>query len=207
MVAIDVQNAEHLNLFHTWQNDPRVSAGWNESGTLDHHRSYLQRLLDDPSQLPVLAYWDETPFAYFEIYWCLEDRLGSYVSHAYSPSPEWDRGRHSLVGNTAFRGPHRVPAWWGSLIHYLFLDEPRTMRVVGEPKKSNSTVLMYDFVTGFGVQGWAELPHKRSAMVGVGRERFFEICPLGGTEIAEAEEDGKKLRFVGGTGVGLVPKL
>ena len=69
MVAIDYENSEHLNLFHTWQNDPRVAVGWNESGTLEHHRGYLKRMHDDPHQVAILAYFDSTPFAYFEVYW------------------------------------------------------------------------------------------------------------------------------------------
>lgn len=196
MTALNLDDPVHLNLFHEWQNDPRVSAGWNESGTLDHHRAYLTKLRDDPSQIPLLAYWDNKPFAYFEVYWGAEDRLGAYYPGAEIKA--YDRGRHSLVGDPSFRGPHRVSAWWGSLVHYLFLDEPRTMRVIGEPKATNGTVLMYDFMAGFGMMGFAELPHKRSAMVSMSRERFFSICPLGGVDVE---------KVVGGTGVGVLPKL
>lgn len=69
MVSLDWENAEHLQLFHDWQNDPRVSQGWNETGTLDQHREYLRKMHVDPHQVAVLAKWDDTYFAYFEIYW------------------------------------------------------------------------------------------------------------------------------------------
>lgn len=70
------------------------------------------------------------------------------------------------------------------------------MQVVGEPKYINSSVLMYDFMHGFGLDKFVDLPHKRSAFVTCSRERFFQLAPLGESE-----------KFVGGTLVGLIPKL
>jgi N5-hydroxy-L-ornithine N5-transacylase len=191
MIMLDYEDAEHLRLFHEWRNDPRVLQEWNEARTLDQHREYLQNVHKDSHKFAVLAKWDETPFAYFEIYWAKEDRLGGYID-----AGDFDRGRHSLVGDIRFRGPHRVSAWWSSLMHYLYLDDPRTMYVVGEPRETNSTVLMYDFIHGFGMEKFLDLPEKRSAFMKCSRERFFQLCPLGDNE-----------KVIGGVRIGLVPKL
>lgn len=95
----------------------------------------------------------------------------------YQSSP-YDRGRHSLVGDVRFRGPYRVSAWWPGLMHYMFLDEPRTWNLVGEPAATSSTVLAYDFAHGFHVEKIMDLPHKRSALMMVNREKFFTLSPF-----------------------------
>lgn len=69
MYALDYNNDEHLRLFNQWQNDPFVAAGWNETGTLEQHREYLRKLHEDAHVMTVLAKFDDTFFAYYEIYW------------------------------------------------------------------------------------------------------------------------------------------
>jgi hypothetical protein len=189
MVALDYTNDEHLRLFNVWQNDPRVAAGWNETGTLDQHREYLRKLHEDPHVITMFAAFDDVLFAYFEVYWAMVSSLIDATAHATNVSKEdhmgahflaspYDRGRHSLVGDIRFRGPYRVSAWWSGLMHYMFLDEPRTWNLVGEPAQTSSTVLAYDFVHGFHVEKLIDLPHKRSALMMVNREKFFALSPF-----------------------------
>ncbi|SCZ99549.1 BZ3500_MvSof-1268-A1-R1_Chr3-1g06088 [Microbotryum saponariae] len=105
------------------------------------------------------------PATYSEIYWVKEDRLGSLMEgvqgydrgqHAFDLSehtlhcpdrpPSCSPGLHMLVGSNAHRGPRRIRAWMPSLVHYCFLDEPRTQRVVCEPNEKNVKILQVGLV-------------------------------------------------------------
>ena len=69
MVALDVKDKKHVDLFHTWQNDPRVSQGWDQSGSIEEHHRYLEEVQADPHQIALLARFEGVEFAYFEVYW------------------------------------------------------------------------------------------------------------------------------------------
>lgn len=162
-----------LQRFNRWQNHPRVAAFWQEEGDLEQHRAYLASLAADPRVLTLVGAFDEQPFAYYEAYWAKEDRIAPFYT-----AEDYDRGIHMLVGEDAHRGPHKVAAWLGALVHYLFLDEQRTQRIVCEPRADNARMIQHLQALGFAKYKTFDFPHKRAALMVLEREAFFAHCTL-----------------------------
>ena len=124
-----------IELLHKWMNDERVSAAWGVSGPIETQETFLKNSLSNRHSFPVIGCWDGKPFGYFEIYWIKEDQMGKYL--AGSEIGDWDRGIHVLVGEQEFRGRERVKVWLSALVHYCWLADPRTERVLAEPRADN----------------------------------------------------------------------
>ena len=123
------------DLLHTWMNNPRVAAAWGVSGPAEVQETFLTEGLKNRHSFPVIGCWDGKPFGYFEIYWVKEDVLGRHLSA--KDVGDFDRGLHCLVGEQEFRGSHRVRVWMSALIHYCWLADPRTEKVLMEPRADN----------------------------------------------------------------------
>ncbi|MBR0960074.1 GNAT family N-acetyltransferase [Bradyrhizobium japonicum] len=169
VISFRVADLENdLHLLHRWMNDPRVDAFWNEAGGLDKHRRYLAGILADPHMLPLIGCFGEEPFGYFELYWAKENRIAPFYD-----ADDYDRGWHVVVGEDAFRGGRYVSAWLPSLMHYMFLDDCRTQRIVGEPAAAHSQQIRNLDRSGFAKIKNFDFPHKRATLVMLLRERFF----------------------------------
>ena len=149
-----------LERFNRWQNTPRVLAFWDEGGSLDDHRQYLEKLANDPHTLTLIGCFDDQPFAYFEAYWAKEDRIAPFYD-----AGDYDRGIHMLVGEQAHRGPHKVASWLSALTDYLLQDDPRTRRIVAEPRADNAKMIGYMQSQGYKRIKEFDFPHKRAALM------------------------------------------
>jgi len=154
--------------FHRWMNDPFVAEIWDEAGDETKHRAYLDALSADPHMISLIASIDEKPFAYFEVYFAKENRLAPFYD-----ALDYDRGWHVLVGEPDFRGKSYVTAWLPSIAHYMFLDDPRTQRIVGEPRADHVRQIKNLRHCGYEKVKEFDFPHKRAALVMLTRERFF----------------------------------
>ncbi|MDC5855575.1 GNAT family N-acetyltransferase [Vibrio europaeus] len=162
---------DHTQLFSKWQNSHRVAAFWEQTGTLEEHKSYLEeQLSNDKNQLLIVCLNNE-PFAYIEAYWTKEDRIAPYYA-----AGDYDRGIHMLVGEEHHRGSHKVAAWLPSVCHFLYLSDPRTEKIISEPRADNAKMIGYLKQYGFAKLKEFDFPHKRAALMCQLRDTFFSDC-------------------------------
>lgn len=161
---------QDLETFHGWHNQSRVSCFWELNKPIEELKDYMKKSLSDPHQFPMIVEIDGEKVGYYEMYWVKEDRLGPYYE-----SEAWDRGFHFLIGNKKFLGYQTTDAIVKSGLHFLFLDDPRTRKIMAEPRHDNQKVLKYAEAS----KGWRKIkefdfPHKRAALLECRREGFFE---------------------------------
>ncbi len=168
-----IDRRRDLDLFHSWMNEGRVAFFWELAKSREELDRYLAEQESDPHIFGVIGSLGGEPTGYFEFYWAKEDRLGPY----YEPD-DYDRGWHGLIGNGRHLGRPKTLAFFRSITHYLFLDEPRTRRIVGEPRASHQKMLSYCAHAAYDKVKEFDFPHKRAALVCCERERFFREVPL-----------------------------
>ncbi|WP_236728712.1 GNAT family N-acetyltransferase [Methylobacterium sp. WSM2598] len=168
-----IDRRRDLALFHGWMNQERVAHYWDLAGSEAALDRYLAEQEADPHLYGVIGAFDDEPVAYFEVYWAKEDRLGPHYD-----AEDFDRGWHGLVGDPRHLGRPRTQAWFTAVTHCLFLDEPRTRRIMGEPRATHRKMLSYCATTAYAVLKEFDFPHKRAALVCCERERFFREVPL-----------------------------
>lgn len=157
-----------LARINAWMNEPAVAQVWQESGDQKKHRQYLASIESDPHIYSMIASLDDIPFGYFEVYWAKEDRIAPFYD-----VDDYDRGWHVLIGEPNYRGKAHATAWLTSISHYLFLDDPRTQRIMGEPRADHTQQIRNLDKSGYAKVKEFALPHKQALLVMLLRERYF----------------------------------
>lgn len=133
-----IDRERDLDIFHHWHNQSRVSFFWELNKPKEELSDYIEKGLNDPHQIPMMVEINGEPLGYYEMYWVREDRLGPYYE-----SEAFDRGFHFLIGNKKYLGHKTTDSVIKSGLHFLFLDDPRTRRIMAEPRHDNQKVLKY----------------------------------------------------------------
>ncbi len=157
-----------LDCFCAWMNDPVVAQFWEQDWPRERLAAYIEQRLADPHVIPAIGRFDGQPFAYYEIYWAKEDRLGPHYA-----ADDFDRGFHMAVGDPEVRHRGWGRQWFLAMAHYLFLDDARTQRLVGEPRVDQARVRSWSASTPWQEWGEVQFPHKRAVLMVLTRERFF----------------------------------
>lgn len=157
-----------LDLFCAWMNDPVVAQFWEQAWPRARLADYIDERLADPHTIPAIGRFDGQPFAYYEIYWAKEDRLGPHYA-----ADEFDRGFHMAIGDPEVRHRGWGRQWFLSMAHYLFLADRRTNRLVGEPRIDQARVRSWSASTPWEEWGEVRFPHKTAVLMVLTRERFF----------------------------------
>lgn len=163
-----IEIEQDLIHFNRWMNLEQVAFFWEQAGSLEEHTAYLQQQLLDPRVHPLIGCFDDEPFAYFEVYWCKEDRIAPFYD-----VQDYDRGWHVVIGESKHQGVGKLKAWFQSLMHYMFVDDPRTQRIMGEPRIDHTRQIDFLKSQGYGHLKNIQLPHKQAALLRLERETFF----------------------------------
>ena len=164
---------QHLDIFHQWHNQQYVYEFWELNQSKDELKAYLQNLSQQDFVEPVIGCIDGSPCAYFEVYWAFYDRIAPYCD-----AKPYDRGYHLLIGEKRFLGRYNTILWLNLVNDFIFKDEPKTQRIVGEPRADNVGLLKYLDHTSFIKTKEFDFPHKRAALLECFRDQFYSEVNL-----------------------------
>ncbi|WP_223670278.1 GNAT family N-acetyltransferase [Kangiella shandongensis] len=160
---------QDLERFHHWHNQQYVYEFWELNQSKEELKNYLVDLESKDFIEPVIGSINGTPCAYFEVYWAYYDRIAPYCDATL-----FDRGYHLLIGEKQFLGQRNTMLWLNIVNDFIFKDEPRTERIVGEPRADNVAILKYLDHTPFTKKKEFDFPHKRAALLECFRDTFYQ---------------------------------
>ncbi len=166
MRAKPVTIERDLDTLHHWMNMPHVSEFWNMAWPKDKIKEYIEQCQKKAGFNIFIAFMDDEPMAYFELYEPATDVIGKH----YSVQPG-DIGLHVLIGEEKYQKRHiiRLSTMMMRLVFNAFTH---VKRVMGEPDVDNKQVQGVMKFIGFK---WIEnitLPDKIGALHSLNKEDF-----------------------------------
>jgi len=167
MRAKPVDIARDLDTLHHWMNQPYVSEFWSMAWPKDKIKHYIEQCQEKPDFDIFIAFMDDEPMAYFELYAPATDIIGKYY-----PVREGDMGLHVLIGEEKYQKRHiiRLSTMMMRLVFNAFTH---VQHVMGEPDVDNKQVQGVMKFIGFK---WIEnitLPDKIGALHSLNKEDFI----------------------------------
>jgi N2-citryl-N6-acetyl-N6-hydroxylysine synthase/acetyl CoA:N6-hydroxylysine acetyl transferase len=169
-IALRLMDLERdFETFFEWQHQPRVARYWGLDQSPSELRDYMKRSLGNPNELPMILEFDGEAAGYVEAYWARHERISNHYD-----ADLFDRGFHILIGNKNCLGVLKTEAVLKAVCTFLFLREPRTTRLIADPRVDNRAILKYlERIPAWRMQREFEDEGQRYALLECRREDFF----------------------------------
>lgn len=161
--------AKDLEQFITWQQNPRIAKYWQLDKSRNEAKDYLEKTLAEPHHQAVIIEINHEPIGYTEFYWVAHDAIAEHYDHYNT-----DRGFHLLIGEDSFLGVENTKSVFQAIMHYLYLTDNRTQRIIVEPDKHNHRFIKYmQIIPGWRLIKEADLPDKKAVIFMAHRNDFM----------------------------------
>ena len=158
---------EHdTDIIHDWMNKPHVSKFWHMAWPREKIRDYLQRCANKEGFDAYIAYMEDEPMVYFELYQPYADPVGQCYE-----AEEGDLGLHVLIGEEKYQRRYIIRLST-MMMRLVFNFHPETQRIIGEPDINNTQIQGVMKFVGFKWMANVQLPDKIGALHGLRREDF-----------------------------------
>ncbi|WP_207756325.1 GNAT family N-acetyltransferase [Nonomuraea cypriaca] len=159
-IAVIEPGTEGVVLVCDWMSRPHVAAPWDQAWPYEKWAEEIAGQIAGAHSRPCLAFLDDQPVAYLELYRVLRDRLAPlypYRSH--------DVGVHIAIGARENVGRGLGRALLRAVAAGLFEAEKECTRIVAEPNVRNEASLRAFAAAGFVRAGEVTMPHKTAALM------------------------------------------
>jgi len=155
--------------FIAWHQNPRVAKYWQLNGSREKAQLYLEKILSETHNEIAIMEINNEPVGYGEFYWAAYDSISQYYDYQ-----DGDRGFHLLIGENLFLGIENTKSIFTAIMHYLYLANDQTQRLIVEPDKHNHQFIKYmQILPGWQFIKEANLSDKKAAIFMCHRSDFM----------------------------------